>query len=203
MNRNLQSAPLFGHIVKVWLASNSERRKVMLESIFPNLHQSGIPGVDETPPIGSVDHQVLTICKRKANAISDFSGVQVTVVSDTMISDPDDHSLSMGKPGDAAEAAMMLHRLSGRRHQVWSATGIHFMGKWTYLCEFALVEFPNFSDEILLDLIQSGSWKGKAGGYDLHGPMGDHARLVDGSESVVLGLAQSAMEMLEQLSSID
>jgi len=108
----------------------------------------------------------------------------------------------MGKPGDAAEAAVMLHRLSGRRHQVWSATGIHFMGKWTFFCEFALVEFPNFSDEVLLDLIQSNSWKGKAGGYDLHGAMGEHARLVDGSESVVLGIAQSAMDMLEQLSNI-
>ena len=175
----------------------------MLDPLFPHLHQSGVPGVDETPPIGSVDHQVLTICKRKAHAISDFNDVQVTVVSDIMISDPDDHSLSMGKPADAAEAAMMLHRLSGRRHQVWSATGVHFMGKWTFFCEFALVEFPTFSDEVLLNLIRSGSWKGKAGGYDLHGPMGEHARLVDGSESVVLGLAQSAMEMLEQLSNIN
>jgi septum formation protein len=202
MNRNYQIVPLLGQSVKVWLASNSDRRKVMLDLLFPDLHQSGVPGVDETPPIGSVDHQVLTICKRKAEGISDFTGAQVTIVSDTMISDPDDHSLSMGKPGDAAEAAVMLHRLSGRRHQVWSATGIHFMGKWTFFCEFALVEFPNFGDEVLMDLIRSNSWKGKAGGYDLHGAMGEHARLVDGSESVVLGIAQSAMDMLEQLSNI-
>ena len=61
MNRNYQIVPLLGQSVKVWLASNSERRKVMLELLFPDIHQSGVPGVDETPPIGSVDHQVLTI----------------------------------------------------------------------------------------------------------------------------------------------
>jgi len=200
MNRNLHDIVPLGMNVKVWLASNSERRKTMLEAIFPHLHHVGIEGVDETPPSGSVDHQVLTICKRKASAVKDTGDFNLVVVSDTMVSDPDDHSLSMGKPTDSVEAAMMLHRLSGRRHQVWSATGIYFMGKWNYFCEFALVEFPSFSDEVLLDLIQSKSWEGKAGGYDLHGAMGEHAQLIDGSESVVLGIAHSAMELLEQLS---
>ena len=202
MNRNLHDAQPFGLFVKVWLASNSERRKVMLEPIFPHLHHAGIEGVDESPPSGTVDHQVLTICKRKAASVVETSEFDVVIVSDTMVSDPDDHSVSMGKPFDDVEAAMMLHRLSGRRHQVWSATGIYFMGKWNFFCEVAVVEFPAFKDAVLVDLVLSKSWVGKAGGYDLHGAMGEHARLVDGSESVVLGIAQSAMELLEQLSSV-
>jgi septum formation protein len=200
MNRNLHDDEPFGQFVKVWLASNSERRKVMLEPMFPTFHHAGIDGVDESPPSGSVDHQVLTICKRKAESVLDTNDFDIVIVSDTMISDPDDHSLSMGKPSDAVEAAMMLHRLSGRRHQVWSATGIYFMEKWNFFCEVAVVEFPSFKDEVLADLVQSNSWVGKAGGYDLHGAMGEHAQLVDGSESVVLGIAQSAMDLLEHLS---
>lgn len=71
-----------------------------------------------------------------------------------------------------------------------------------FWCEHAVVAFPEFSDEVFSQLIDSGSWKGKAGGYDLHGPMGEHATLIEGSESVVLGLAAGALEHLEALASL-
>ena len=51
-------------------------------------------------------------------------------------------------------------------------------------------------------LLISGSWKGKAGGYDLAGPMGEHARLVEGDASTVLGLAAGAMAFLDSLASL-
>ena len=49
----------------VWLASNSERRYALLSKLFPNLHHKGLVGVDETPPNGPVEHQVMAICQRK------------------------------------------------------------------------------------------------------------------------------------------
>ena len=82
----------------VWLASNSPRRYALLQPMFPNLHHQGLHDVDETPPTGTVDHQVLTICERKASSVPD-SHHDLVIVADTMLSDPDDHSLSMGKPG--------------------------------------------------------------------------------------------------------
>jgi septum formation protein len=179
----------------VWLASNSPRRFALLEPMFANLHHEGLPDVDETPPSGTVAEQVLAICQRKARAITSLSH-DVVVVADTMLSDPDDHSLSLGKPTDVAHAAMMLHRLSGRHHQVWTATGIHWNGAWRFWCESAVVSIAALTDRQLDDLLESGSWKGKAGGYDLHGPMGAHATLIDGSESTVLGLAGEAMDLL-------
>ena len=118
-----------------------------------------------------------------------------------MLSDPDDHSLSIGKPHDRTQAALMLHRLSGRLHQVWSATGLRWNGAWKFWCEASIVSFPAFTDDQLDALLSSNSWKGKAGGYDLHGPMGEHARLVEGAESTVLGIAGEAMAFLEVLAS--
>ena len=56
---------------------------------------------------------------------------------------------------------------------------------------------PELSDEQLDGLLTSDSWKGKAGGYDLHGPMGEYARLAEGAESTVLGFAGEAMAFLE------
>ena len=186
--------------MEVWLASNSARRGAMLQPLFPGLINRGVDGVDESPPHGAVEHQVLTICQRKANALSTPTQ-DVVIVADTMLSDPDDHSLSMGKPRDRTHAAMMLHRLQGRYHQVWTATGIRWNGTWQFWCESAVVSIPELSEDVLNELLDSQSWVGKAGAYDLHGAMGEHARLVEGSESTVLGLAGEAMQFLEALAS--
>ena len=68
----------------VWLASNSPRRFALLEAVFPDLRHEGLEGVDETPPSGTVEHQVLTICQRKVAAIPDAS-CDVIIVADTML----------------------------------------------------------------------------------------------------------------------
>ena len=202
MNRNLLDLSLRGMNMNLWLASASPRRAAMLRPLYPFLHQEGLDGVDESPPKGTVESQVLSICKRKAAALNESTNFDAILVADTMISDPDDHSLSIGKPTSKAHAAVMLHRLSGRHHQVWTASGLYWNGEWTFWCEHAVVAFPEFSDEVFSDLIESDSWKGKAGGYDLHGAMGEHATLIEGSESVVLGLASGALEHLEALATL-
>jgi len=189
-----------GSFVKVWLASQSERRAAMLQPLFTSLECKGFVGLDETPLPGTVDQQVLSICHKKAAAVKDGHGYDMVVVSDTLLADPDDMEHTLGKPSDSVEAAMMLHRLSGRRHQVWSATGIQLMGKWSFFVEHSIVEFEDLSDERLIELVLNESWKGKAGGYDLAGPMGSHASLIEGDESTVLGIAGEAMELLHTIS---
>ena len=172
----------------------------MLQGLFPEIECKGFPGVDETPAPGSVDIQVLSICQKKAQAVPDGHDFQLVVVCDTMLADPDDMDSALGKPNDSVEAAMMLHRLSGRRHQVWSATGIQLQGQWKFFVEHAIVEIESLTDEQLVELVLNESWKGKAGGYDLAGPMGEYARLIEGSEATVLGIAGEAMELLRSFS---
>ena len=109
----------------------------------------------------------------------------------------------MGKPRDLAHAATMLHRLSGRKHQVWTATAVRWNDTWHTWCESAVVSVSDLAPDQLEALLTSGSWKGKAGGYDLAGPMGEYARLVEGDTSTVLGLAGGAMAFLESLASLD
>jgi septum formation protein len=190
-----------GNLNTVWLASKSPRRAQLLRDVFPNIVCQGIEGVDEKPPIGEVEYQVLEICKKKARAAdleSQISNYDIVIVCDTMLCDPDDSMLSIGKPVDEIEAAMMLHRLSGRRHQVWSATGIKKLAKWKFYCESSIVEIYPLPDEVLVELILSKSWHGKAGGYDLAGPMSQWAKLIDGSELTVLGIASQALIDLQQ-----
>ena len=76
---------------------------------------------------GDVSDTVREIAIGKADfairALADHQGGWVSVVSDTVIEDPDT-GLPMGKPRDSIEAERMLRRLSGRRHLVHSCTGV-------------------------------------------------------------------------------
>ena len=181
----------------IWLASGSERRAQILRDRYGAVHVEALPDVDETPPTGSVSSQVLAICRRKAAAVPSGHGFNAVLVADTMVGDPDDINAAMGKATDESGALSMLKRLSGRRHQVWSATGIQICGDWTFFVEFAIVEVDELTIEEIGNLIESGSWIGKAGSYDLAGDMGNHARLIDGDELAVLGFAPSTLRLLD------
>ena len=185
--------------MRVWLASQSSRRAEMLGQIFPDLTCQGINTVDETSSALDVSGQVLEICQKKASAITDNVDYELVVVSDTMLQDPDVDSLAMGKASDAIEAAAMLHRLSGRRHRVWSATGIFYRGSWEFHLNQAIVEFDNLSDEVLVELVLNNSWVGKAGSYDLAGPAGRYTSIIEGSEETVLGFSNRAIVELSNL----
>ena len=186
--------------MRVWLASQSARRAEMLAQIFPNLTCQGMDSIDETSAEKTVSAQVLQICQKKAAAVDVEQDFDCIIVSDTMLQDPEVDSMSMGKAKNAIEAAAMLHRLSGRRHRVWSATGIFYQSKWEFHLNQAIVEIDRLSDETLVELVLNDSWIGKAGAYDLAGEMGKYARLVEGDEATVLGIAGDAMGRLVQLS---
>jgi len=181
----------------IWLASASQRRAQILNDRFGEVHVEALPDVDETPPSGSVSSQVLAICRRKAAAVEQGHGFKAVVVADTMVADPDDINAAMGKASGELEAASMIKKLSGCRHQVWSATGIQICGDWTFFVESAIVEIEELSIETISELITSKSWVGKAGSYDLAGAMGDYAKLVDGDELTVLGFAPSGLRLLD------
>ena len=70
-------------------------------------------------------------------------------------------------------------------------------GDWTFFVESAVVEIDELNPDEIAHLIETESWKGKAGSYDLAGEMGRHARLVDGDELAVLGFAPSALKLLD------
>ena len=184
--------------MRVILASASKRRKQILEDLNYQVIVSLLNDVDETSSKHEVSQQVLEICHKKATAVK-ISSESPVIVSDTMLEDPDDESIALGKPHDSVQAAMMLHKLSGRRHRVWTATGLYVNQEWKFFLESSIVEVQSLTDQVLVDLVLSESWKGKAGGYDLAGPMANHAELVDGFESTVLGIASEALTELASL----
>ena len=159
------------------------------------------------------------VCRDKAgNAVIEQSisesgdGVNydVILVSDTMIEDPDDPRLSIGKPNNELVATSTLMRLSGRRHKVWTSTSVLFPpgteeagkiigGGWIEknYTSSATVEFSELNHDSMEELVSSESWRGKAGGYDLAGIAGKYCHLIEGEEVTVLGISGESIEYLK------
>jgi septum formation protein len=188
--------------MRILLASASIRRGLILQERYTDVVQRALVNVNESVPRGPISDQVREVSLRKSRAVSFPIDEDVVIVADTLVEDPDDENTALGQPRDVSHATSMLIRLRGRRHRVWSATSVYALGQWNTTIECAIVEFSDFSDDALIELIESNSWKGKAGGYDLAGLMGKHASLVEGSESTVLGFTEKSLEYLDQLSQL-
>ena len=175
--------------MRVWLASASQRRCQWLNERLSHVECHALEGINENIRQSTVGETVREICRIKANAVPKNHGYDLVIVSDTLVEDPDDEAHALGKPMNKEEALRMLLRIRGSTHKVWTATAALENGNWKFSLEHAVVKIDYFSDDVLVELIETESWKGKAGGYDLAGQMGKYAYLVKGSESVVLGLS--------------
>ena len=118
------------------------------------------------------------------------------IVADTLVEDPDDPLQPLGQPSNHQEAVNMLLRLSGRNHRVWTGTALIQGTKVESWIESATVSIDSLDDEVLEALIISDSWRGKAGGYDFAGPMGNFATIIDGEEETVLGFTPQLFDAL-------
>ncbi|MCG6116578.1 MAG: Maf family nucleotide pyrophosphatase [Aquimonas sp.] len=93
-----------------------------------------------------------------------------------------------GKPSDAAQAAAMLRRLSGRIHQVLSAVCLRdASGVHEALCR-SQVRFSTLGEARIGAYLDSGEWQGKAGAYAIQGRAAAFIAHLEGSYSGVMGL---------------
>ena len=195
--------------MRIFLASASSRRRLWLEaqswmephsiSIVPlNLDEAKVFDVSDVS--GTVRNVVGLKIESARALLNGDGGDWIGIVSDTMVEDPV-RKMALGKPRDSKQAREMLSTLSGRNHKVWTCTGILLprnKGDMIYT-ESADVYFRNLDVNALDDLIESGSWAGKAGGYDIHGRASDFVEVVKGSEITVLGLSENSTIALREI----
>jgi septum formation protein len=168
------------------LASNSPRRRQLLAL-------TGIPfivlvaDVDESQRANEkpADY-VLRLAETKARAVP-ANADQVILAADTTVVDGLD---ILGKPMDEAEAAVMLKRLRGHAHQVY--TGIALLRKSDGLLHTDLcvtdVPMRAYSDEEIRDYVATGDPLDKAGAYAIQHPGFHPVARVDGCFASVMGL---------------
>jgi septum formation protein len=94
----------------------------------------------------------------------------------------------LGKPEGPAEAAEMLARLSGRRHDVLTAFRVQRGAAVAERTVSTTVSFRLLAPAEIAAYVASGEWRGKAGGYAIQGIAALFATEVRGSITNVVGL---------------
>ena len=94
----------------------------------------------------------------------------------------------LGKPRDDREAAAMLRRLSGRRHEVLTGVSLRSRSAERGLVETTGVYMLELRDQDIAWYLGSGEGRDKAGAYGIQGLASRFIPRIDGSYSNVVGL---------------
>ena len=92
------------------------------------------------------------------------------------------------KAADEAEAVRFLKLLSGRNHRVFTGVAVAAEGAIRHRVVETRVSFKQLSDAEIAAYIESGEWRGKAGGYGIQGRAGAFVTRIVGSYPAVMGL---------------
>ena len=106
----------------------------------------------------------------------------------------------LGKPRDDSDAAAMLHRLSGRSHDVMTGVSVRSGVREVGRVETTAVYFVPLSRAEIAWYVASGEGRHKAGGYAIQGLALRFISRVEGSYSNVVGLPMDCVhELLKEL----
>jgi septum formation protein len=168
------------------LASASPRRRELLERLGLTVDVAPAD-IDETPRAGeSARPYAARLASEKCATIALARGDDPPVLAaDTVVVIGGE---ILGKPADEADAAGMLSRLSGRRHEVITAYHIRHRATIVERAVTTAVTFRLLSPAEIDAYVASGEWRGKAGGYAVQGIAALFATELRGSLTNVIGL---------------
>lgn len=112
----------------------------------------------------------------------------------------------LGKPRDGRDAAAMLGKLSGRRHEVWGAYAIDRRSAALTLVEAHVteVQFTDLTESQIEKYLATGEPGDKAGAYAIQGYAAQFVAEVKGSYTNVVGLNIAALlRTLRKLGAIE
>lgn len=182
----------------IYLASRSPRRRELLRQIgvsfeiIPLREAPRYPAdVDETPSAGEVpDAYVLRVALEKAQAAVAITRARrlasrpVLAADTTVVCD----GAILGKPENAAAAALMLASLAGRVHRVLTAIAVTTGEVTETRVSESQVWFRAMSPEEIRRYIASGEPTDKAGAYAVQGRAAAFITRIEGSYSGIMGL---------------
>jgi septum formation protein len=184
------------------LASKSPRRYELLRQA--GLDFDVIPsGIEENYIRGeSPGKHVLRLAEAKALDVGDRHPGRWVVAADTIVYIG--HSI-LGKPKSREEAKRMLHRLSGKEHQVLTGFSVHHVerGKGGREAVQTAVKMKKLTQSEIDWYIQTDEPYDKAGGYAIQGIGSFMIESIRGSYTNVVGLPVCELiQMLRRLGAI-
>ena len=151
---------------RIILASNSPRRKGLLAGIGIDSEVRVLQDIDESYPADlPIQDTAEYISKKKAAAYREqLADDELVITADTIVVLDDE---VMGKPADEQEASSMLHKLSGRTHQVITGVTLTTKERQQSFSVLTDVTFKQLSDEEIDYYITHYHPMDKAGAYGI------------------------------------
>ncbi len=172
--------------IELILASKSPRRRDLLAEMGLSFTISSME-VDETfPDMMHPRDAVRFLAEKKARAVADaLEHPAIVIASDTMV---EVDGKPLGKPTDEADAARMLHLLSGRHHNVHTGVCVVYKRQMLSGVDSTDVFFHSIDDKDIARYISTGEPMDKAGAYGIQGKGGRFVSHVNGHMDNVIGL---------------
>ena len=170
------------------LASQSPRRAELLARLGVDFGILELDIPEHRQPGERAEDYVRRVAREKAGAgLLKVVAVPGAVVlgGDTEVVLDDE---VFGKPRDAADAAAMLGRLSGRTHQVISAVSLVSAAREAQVVSISEVRFARLDEADIAAYVASGEPMGRAGAYAIQGGAERFVEHLSGSHSSVMGL---------------
>lgn len=178
---------------RVVLASQSPRRRELLQMLVPDLTIAAIKDVEETYPASLPAEQVPEyLSQLKAEAYKgDLADGEVLLTADTVVVLDGE---ILGKPIDEADAVAILRKLSGRTHTVVTGVTLTSLHKSVSFSVHTEVDFDKLSDEVIKQYVSTFRPLDKAGAYGIQEWIGAVGiRGIRGSFYNVMGLPLHAV----------
>ena len=144
--------------------------------------------IDETPRPGEPPAPLaLRLARSKALALPAPTAPALAIAADTIVAVQEQ---VLGKPRGTEDARRMLHKLSGRTHDVITAIALRLLPEDSITCESTVsrVTFSPMSDEEIDWYVATREGMDKAGAYALQGVGALFIRSISGSYTNVIGL---------------
>ena len=173
---------------EIVLASNSPRRKELLQRMGVNFKVRTLFGIDESYPDSLRGEDIVCyISRNKAKAYqSSMAPNELLITADTIVYVDGE---VMGKPKNAEQAKEMLHKLSGKTHQVITGVTIVTAKRTENFGVTSQVKFTNITDEEINFYVDNYLPFDKAGAYGIQEWIGIVAvEEIKGSYINVVGL---------------
>lgn len=131
----------------------------------------------------------------KAGAVRARSGTRTVVAADTIVVIDGD---VLGKPCDDAEAVRMLTRLSGERHEVFTAVAVWWPDAAAPMVaiERTSVWMRVIAPDEIAAAVASGEPRDKAGAYAIQGFASRWVTRLEGAYDTVVGLPVSTVDRM-------
>lgn len=170
------------------LASQSPRRAELLARLGLRFGVLELDIPEHRQPDEPAEDYVRRVAREKAGA----GLLQVMAVPGAVVLGADTEVILedevFGKPRDAADAAAMLRRLSGRTHRTVSAVSLVSAAREAQVVSVSEVTFMTLDEADIVAYLATDEWKGKAGAYAIQGRAESFVQHLSGSYSGVMGL---------------